>query len=488
MEYCLAIDQGTSGSKAMIISQKGEIESSQTCTFPSYHRRPGFVEQDGNEIMGSVIAAAKEAVARFEAAGNNKSAITAAGISNQRESFLLWDDNGSPLSPVIVWQCKRSVDICSRLQEQNLDPRISDVTGLRIDPYFSGTKLLWLMEEDKDLAARVRSGRVFFGTIETWLLRKLTGAYITDYTNASRTLLMDLDKCAFSPEMADIFGIKGLNLPEIRPSTGHFGVSDFGGVFDRPIPITAVIGDSHAACFGEGCFSPGTVKATMGTGSSVVMNTGKRTPSLHGMVSTVCWSMDGRIDYALEGVIVSCGSTVTWVKEKLGLVSSAAQFDALAESVPDSGGVTFVPAFSGLGGPYWQMDRKAEILGITFGTEAAHIVRAALEAYPFQLKDVVSAMEKDRGTPPRWIRADGGITHSRLSMRIIADLLETEVRIDKRHEASALGAAFLCFIGKGTLSFPDVESLVQAAPYDVYRPGKPDKGLNDAYGLWKRRI
>ena len=494
MEHIISIDQGTSGSKAMIISEKGEIASSFTSSFPSYHPQPGFVEQNGNEIIESVISAIREAVKRFEAAGNKKNSITAASISNQRESFLLWDASGVPLTPVIVWQCKRSVDVCSRLQKQNLDPIISNVTGLMLDPYFSGTKILWLSENNPDLAGKIKSGSVYFGTIDTWLLRKLSGVYATDCSNASRTLLMDLDKCLWSSEMRDIFGTKGLKLPEIHPSTGHFGESNFEGIFDKPIPITAIIGDSHAACFGEGCFSPGTVKATMGTGSSVVMNTGKRTRSQHGMVSTICWSMEGRVDYALEGVIVSCGSTITWVQEKLGLFNNVDQFNALAESVPNSGGVTFIPAFSGLGGPYWQMDRKAEILGLTFGTEAAHIVRAAMESYPFQLKDVITAMEKDRGAAlntnhrSRWIRADGGITHSRLSIQIIADLLKTEVRIDKRHEASAIGAAMLGLIGKGTLAFTEVESLLQAAPYDEYCPGQANKDLEAAYQLWNERI
>jgi glycerol kinase len=357
-----------------------------------------------------------------------------------------------------------------------------------IDPYFSGTKLLWLIENNPDISSKIKSGSVYFGTIDTWLLRKLTGIYATDHSNASRTLFMDLDKLLWSPEMGDIFRTQGLNLPEIHPSTGYFGASNFAGVFDKPIPITAIIGDSHAACFGEGCFSPGTVKATMGTGSSVVMNTGKRAHSQHGMVSAICWSMEGRVDYALEGVIVSCGSTITWVQEKLKAVDSPASFDVMAESVPDSGGVTFVPAFSGLGGPYWQMDRKAEILGITFGTEAAHIVRAAMESYPFQLKDVINAMEKDRGAALQWIRANGGITRSRLSMQIIADLLKTEVRIDKRHEASALGAAMLGFIGKKTLSFSDAERLIQSAPYDVYKAGQVDKSMEASYQLWKKRI
>jgi glycerol kinase len=446
------------------------------------------VEQDGNEIIASVLSAVQQAVARFESSGNKKNSITAVGISNQRESFLLWDGSGTPLTPVIVWQCKRSVDVCSRLQKQGVDPIISNITGLKIDPYFTGTKFLWLIGNNPDLAAKVKAGSVYFGTIDTWLVFKLTGIYTTDYSNASRTLLMDLDKCAWSPEMRDIFGTKGLRLPDIHPSTGRFGMTNFEGVFDNPIPIAAISGDSHAACFGEGCFSPGTVKATMGTGSSVMMNTGKRTPSQHGMVSTICWSMEGRIDYALEGVIVSCGSTITWVQEKLKLADSPARFDTLAESVPDSGGVTFIPAFSGLGGPYWQMGRKAEIHGLTFGTEAAHIVRAALESYPFQLKDVITTMEKDRGADLKWIRADGGLTHSRLTMQIIADLLNTEVRIDKRHEASAMGAAMLGFIGKGTLNFTDVESLMQIAPYDEYHPNQTNKNLEESFRLWNKRI
>ena len=490
MEYALSIDQGTGGSKAMIFSAAGEIAASRTCPLRSYYPETGFVEQDGREIVDSVIAAVRAVVNDFEKKGYRKDAVVAAGISNQRESFLLWDTAGDPLSPVLVWQCKRSVALCARLEESGVGPVITGTTGLRTDPYFSGTKLLWLVENDRDLAARIKTGAVFFGTIDAWLVYRLTGgrSFVTDCSNASRTLLMNLDTCTWDPAMRDLFGASALRMPEIHPSTGHFGVSDFGSVFDRPVPVTALAGDSHAACFGEGCFSPGTVKATMGTGSSVVMNTGKRTPSKHGMVSTVCWSMEGRIDYALEGIIVSCGSTVNWVQEKLGLVSGPEQFDALAESVSGSGGVTFIPAFGGLGGPYWQMERKAEILGITFGTEAAHIVRAALESYPFQLKDVISAMEEDRGMAPQWIKADGGLTRSGLSMRMAADLIQAEIRVDRRREASALGAALLAFIGSGVLSFAEVEQLVNNAPFDWYKPDHLDKNLRLSYDLWNQRI
>jgi glycerol kinase len=490
MEYMLAIDQGTSGSKAIIFSSAGAIMGSHTCPLRSYYPDAGFVEQDGTEIINSVISAVKAVIEEFTRKGFRKDAVVAAGISNQRESFLLWDASGIPLTPVIVWQCKRSVGICARLRDNGIEPILNNTTGLRIDPYFSGTKLLWLIENNKALGAKIKRGEVFFGTIDTWLVYQLTGhtSFVTDYSNASRTLLMDLDRCAWDPRMKSLFGASELRLPEIRPSTGFFGASAFGSVFDRPIPITALIGDSHAACFGEGCFSPGTVKATMGTGSSVVMNTGKRTLSKHGMVSTVCWSMDGRIDYALEGVIVSCASTVNWIQENLRLVSDPKEFDALAESVPDSGGITFIPAFGGLGGPYWQMDRKAEILGISFGTRAPHIVRAALESYPFQLKDVISAMEKDRGMSLQWIKADGGLTHSKPSMQMIANLIQAEVRIDKRRQASALGAALLGFIGSGALSFSDVAQLADTAPYDRYKPAPLDKNLQSSYNLWTQRI
>jgi glycerol kinase len=490
MDYILSIDQGTSASKALIFSLTGEIVASASCPLRSYYPKHGYVEQDGDEIVESVVGAVKKALDQFEAQGQYRRSIAAVGISNQRESFLLWDKAGKPRSPVIVWQCKRSIDICARLEQEGAGTRITEVTGLKIDPYFSGTKLLYLLENEA-----VTSDTVYFGTIDTWLLYKLTGgaSFITDSTNASRTLLMDLDICEWSAEMEALFKKShSLNLPEIRPSSGNFGATDFGGLFPSPIPICGLAGDSHAACFGEGCFSPGMVKATMGTGSSVVMNTGKRARSEHGMVSTLCWSIEGRRDYALEGVIVSCCSTINWLIEKLGIATDPKHFDTLAASVPDSGGVTLIPAFSGLGGPYWQMNRQAELLGITFGTTVAHIARAGLEAYPFQLKDVLAAMEHDRGAGLQSIKADGGLTRSELSMRIIADLLNTEVRIDRRHEASALGAALLAAIGKGLRSFADIEASASAAPHDVYAPALLDTGCqtlyNRAYEYWRDRI
>jgi glycerol kinase len=471
MQYALAIDQGTSGSKALVFDSQGNTIVHTTVPLRSIYRDEGFVEQDPREIMDSVIQAASLAMERFQDLGYARSQVVTVGISNQRESFLLWDRAGNPLSPVVVWQCKRSLAICRRMEAEGLGEAISDASGLRIDPYFSGTKVTWLLEHDASLQAACRAGKVFFGTIDTWLLYNLTEgkAYRTDHSNASRTLFFNLDTLTWDATLIKMLGAEGLRLPEVFPSAHTYGHSTFGGIFAEPVPINSMIGDSHSACFGEGCFQPGTIKATMGTGSSVMMNTGStRIRSKHGMVSTICWSTSDRVDYALEGVIVSCGSTVNWFQDQMGMVADGAQFDSLAQSVPDSGNVVFLPAFSGLGGPHWQMDRQAEIVGITFGTTKAHMVRAALESYPFQLKDVVSAMEQDIGRPVEWIKADGGMTKSRLTMRYIADLLETELIIDKRKEASAFGTALLAFLQQKVLSFSQIQRLCAESPHDSY--------------------
>lgn len=489
-QHILAIDQGTSGSKAMVIASDGTILASATVSYGTDYRDDGFVEQDPRELYQSVISAVKETVRKYEESGYSRSGIAGAAISNQRESFVLWDSDGNPVTPVVVWQCKRSIAICSRMIADGFEDAVSHVTGLRIDPYFSGSKVTWFIEHDPEIKKRIRKGEILFGTIDTWLLHKLTGGrrYSTDYSNASRTLFFDVENLSWDAGMISLWGAEGLRLPEVCPSSHDFGTSDFEGIFPKGLVISAMIGDSHAACFGEGCFSPGTVKATMGTGSSVVMNTGKLVRSSHGMVTTVCWSTDSRVDYALEGVIVSCGSTVNWVQEKLGLVRDAKQFDEVAESVPDSGGVTFLPAFSGLGGPHWQMERRAEITGMTFGTTAAQIVRAAMESYPFQLKDVISAMEKDTGLKLKWIKADGGLTHSRISMETVSTLLGTEVRIDHRHQASSIGAAMLGFIGLGILDLGTVEQLSISAPHGIYVPGQQSQKLISSYEDWVRRI
>lgn len=473
MKYVLSIDQGTSGSKAIIFSQDGLIVAKHTTPYECNFFNEGFVEQKPQDIISSVLDAVKNAVNKFLSAGNDINDIVCAGIDNQRESFLLWDKEGNPLTQVIVWQCKRSISICQKMKEEGFENVIRDKSGLMLDPYFSGTKVKWVMENRPEIYEESKKGNVYFGNIDTWLLYNLTGKkeYKTDKTNASRTLFFNLDSQKWDKDLLKLFKAEKLQLPQICPSSNHFGDSDFAGIFPKPIPINSMIGDSHSASFGEGCLSAGTVKATMGTGSSVLMNTGtKRIRSTSGMVSTICWSTKDRTDYALEGVIVSCGSTVTWVQNQLGFVKDGKDFDIKANSVDSNGGVFLIPAFSGLGGPYWQMDRKAEIHGMTFGTTAAHIVRAALEAYPFQLKDVISAMEKDINQKIKWLKADGGLTNSSLTMKYITQLLETDVRIDEQKEASAYGAALLALLESGILTLEEIDRQIKNSNHQIHKP------------------
>ncbi|MCR5763978.1 MAG: carbohydrate kinase [Treponema sp.] len=472
MKYALSIDQGTSGSKAIIFSNTGKIIAKHTTPYKCNFFNEGFVEQKPEDIISSVLEAVKETVKDFIANGNDITDIICAGIDNQRESFLLWDEKGSPLSQVVVWQCKRSISICEQMKKEGYEDFIRDRSGLMLDPYFSGTKVKWIMDNIPDIYEQSKKGSVYFGTIDTWLLFNLTQkkVYKTDRTNASRTLFFNLDKLDWDKDLQKLFKAEYLNLPEICASSDYYGNSDFGGIFPKPIPINSMIGDSHSASFGEGCISTGTVKATMGTGSSVLMNTGsKRIRSKSGMVSSICWSTKDRTDYGLEGVIVSCGSTITWFQNQLGLVKDGKDFDRLATSVLSSEGVFLVPAFSGLGAPFWQMSRKAEIHGITFGTTAAHIVRAALESYPFQLKEVISSMEKDIDQKIKWLKADGGLTNSKLTMQYITQLLDTEVIVDEQKEASAYGAALLAFMESGILSLEEIENQIKNSNHETHK-------------------
>lgn len=487
MKYALAIDQGTSGTKAIIFGEDGSIAAQATEPLASIYYNEGFAEQIPGDIVSSTLKAAATAVKDFLASGKKTEWIVVAGISNQRESFVLWDGRGKPLTNVILWQCKRSIGICEKLKAGGKEETFVIKAGLPLDPYFSGTKVTWLFENDGALKSRCDNDEVYFGTVDAWLLYNLTDGreFKTDVTNASRTLFFNLETLDWDVELLKILGANNLKLPNICRSAHRFGTSTFGGIFPEGLPIGAMIGDSHAASFGEGCFTPGTVKATMGTGSSVMLNTGgKRVYSKNGMVSTVCWSMNDRIDYALEGVIVSCGSTVNWFQNQLKMVSSGREFDELAESVPDSGGVVFLPAFSGLGGPHWQMDRKAEITGITFGTTNAHIARAALEAYPFQLKDVIDAMESDMGSKISWIKADGGLTKSRLTLQLIADLLNSNVIVDERKEASAFGAALLAFIQEMVLTIDVADALITNSNRSVTQTGHNTDPIVRSHSNW----
>lgn len=360
----------------------------------------------------------------------------------------------------IVWQCKRSVQICDQLKQQGLSKIVNEKTGLIIDPYFSATKLIWLYQNNEVIREALKNGNAYFGTIDTWLLYKLTNGieYATDFTNASRTLLFNLHTLKWDDELINAFGLTGINLPQIKSSSAFFGETNLGGLFQNNIPITALIGDSHAAAFGEGCFEKGTAKATLGTGCSILMNIGdKPVQSNNGMVTTVCWSINGRIDYALEGVIVSCGATIEWLKNELNIFSNSSETAAMANAVKDSGGVYLIPAFSGLGSPHWQMERKASLTGMTFGTTKNHLVRAALESIPYQIKDVITAMEKDAEIELKEINVDGGLTTNAFVIQFLANLLQKNVTAIGNPDVSALGAAYLA--GLQIRLFENIEYL-----------------------------
>ena len=491
--YILAIDQGTSSTKTLIFDAQGQAVAKGSEPLKTMYLKDGFVEQDPEGIFQNVLKSVEICLKDFKKQGFNISDIKACGISNQRETFVIWDKNGKPLHNAVVWQCKRSISICERLRKDGFENEIKKKTGLIIDPYFSGTKLLWLFENTPSVTEAILSGNAYFGTVDTWLLYKMTDgkSYFTDYTNASRTLFFNLKTLDWDRELLKKWGLEKLNLPEIKPSSSHFGdwVLDFGNQ-SKPearnsIPVMSMIGDSHAAAFGEGCFDAGTAKATMGTGCSILMNIGN-TPktSENGMLTTICWSIEGRVDYAFEGAIVSCGATIEWLKNEMGLFENSQQTQAMAESVTDNNGVYLIPAFSGLGAPHWDMNRKASISGLTFDCNKNYIVRAALESIPYQIKDVIVAMEQDAEMSLKELNTDGGITTNTFIMQFLTDLLGINVSKMGIADISALGAAYLAGLKAGI--YKDLEQLkLFNIDKMVYNPNKNQESTLMNYEGWR---
>ncbi|MGI4865352.1 MAG: FGGY family carbohydrate kinase [Janthinobacterium lividum] len=485
--YILAIDQGTSSTKTLLFDEAGQVAARASVPLHTRYYGDGYVEQDPAEIYQNVLASVGQCLAAFTAAGGQLADIKAAGISNQRETFVVWNAAGKPLYNAVVWQCKRSIGVCERLKAAGLEAEVRSKTGLFIDPYFSGTKLIWLNENVAEVREAIHAGQAYFGTIDTWLLYKLTNGqrYLTDHTNASRTLFFNLHTLDWDAELLTKFGLSRLNLPEPRPSAASFGATAFEGLLSQPVRLTAMIGDSHAAAFGEGCFAPGTAKATLGTGSSILMNIGPAPKtSQHGMVTTICWSAAGRVDYALEGVIVTCGATIEWLKNSLGLFAESRDTEALATAVPDNGGVYFIPAFSGLGAPHWQMERKASISGLTFGSTKGHLVRAALESIPYQIKDVVLAMEQDTGLPLAELMVNGGLTSNQFVLQFLADLLGKNVINKDIADISAQGAAYLAGLQAGI--YPDLAYLTAlGTSRTTASPGQGQAAARTGYSGWQ---
>jgi glycerol kinase len=447
-KYLLAIDQGTTGSTAIIVTLEGETLGKKTVEFPQHFPQPGWVEHDGSEIWTSVGAAVGGALAEAHATGAD---ICAIGITNQRETTLVWDrQTGEPIARAIVWQDRRTAPHCDRLKKEGLSETIRAKTGLVIDAYFSATKIGWLLDNVTGARARAEGGGLAFGTIDTFLVHRLTGGVVhaTDVTNASRTLLMDLTKREWDDEMLKLFGVPAGLLPKIVPSAGPIGQTKGVGFLPDGIPITGIAGDQQAALFGQACFAEGDAKCTYGTGAFALMNIGGApTISKHGLVTTVGWQIGNETTYALEGSAFIAGAAVQWLRDGLGIIRSAAEVEALARQVASSEGVAFVPALAGLGAPYWDQDARGTLVGLTRGTTAAHLARATLEGIAFQVWDLLDAMIKDAGRKLNALKVDGGAAKNDLLAQFQADVAGVEVVRPVEVESTGRGAAMLAGVG-----------------------------------------
>jgi glycerol kinase len=485
--YVLALDQGTTSSRTLVIDRAGQVVASAQREFAQHYPQPGWVEHDAEEIWATQSATIEAALA---AAGASVADVAAIGITNQRETTVLWERaSGRPLAPAIVWQDRRTAPDCDRLRAAGREAEVARRTGLTLDPYFSATKLGWLLEHVPGARARAARGELAFGTVDSWLVWRLTGgrAHVTDVSNASRTLLLELGTGRWSEPMLECFGVPRACLPEVLPSSIPAAAAPRARLGGREVPITGIAGDQQAALFGQACFRPGMAKNTYGTGCFLLLNTGA-TPlaSRHRLLSTVAWDVGGR-HYALEGSVFVGGAVVQWLRDGLGLIARSADVEALAARVPDAGGVYLVPAFTGLGSPHWDPYARGTIVGLTRGSSGAHLARAALESIAFQSAEVLAAMQADAGQPLLELRVDGGASVNDLLMQFQADLLDVPVVRPAVSETTALGAAYLAGLGAGV--WTGTEEL--AALWRIGRRYEPGPGRTAAQGRrgeWARAV
>ena len=489
--YVVALDQGTTSSRAILFNQAGEIVSRAQHPFRQIYPQPGWVEHDPLDIWATEKRALAEAVG---AAHIDPKQIAAIGITNQRETTILWDRaTGQPVHNAIVWQCRRTAPLCDELKEQGLGPLVTERTGLLIDAYFSGTKIRWLLDHVPGARQRAERGELCAGTVDSWLIWNLTGgaAHVTDYSNASRTMLFNIRTLRWDADLCAALDIPQSLLPEPLPNCSRFGrvATGIPGLEDLAgIPICGSAGDQPAALFGQACFAPGQAKNTYGTGCFTLMNVGDApVASQAGLVTSVAWSLNGWTTYALEGSVFNAGSTIQWLRDELGLISSAPECDRLAESVPDAGGVYVVPAFTGLGAPYWDMYARGTIVGLTRGTTRAHIARAVLDAIALQVADLVRAMNADAPCPITTLRVDGGASVSDIMMQTQADLLRLPVDRPAQVETTAFGAAALAGLSAGVWSgLEELEALRRSQ--HVFLPQRPEGDCEAQYRQWRRAV
>ena len=450
--YILAIDQGTTGTTVLVFDHQGTICGRAYAELPQFYPQAGWVEHDALRIWSDCQRLANEAVAHAGIQAQNLAAI---GITSQRETVVMWErESGLPIGKAIVWQDRRTAELCQHWRAEQLEPMLQQKTGLLMDPYFSGTKIKWMLDQDPTLRRRARDGQLLVGTIDSWLIWNLSGgkAHVTDYTNASRTLLFNIQQLTWDDELLQLFDVPPPMLPTVGPSSGQSAVTAPHVFTDgSQIPLAGIAGDQQSALFGQACFEVGAVKNTYGTGSFLLMNTGtKLVHSSQRLLTTIAWRIgDEPVEYALEGAVFVCGAAVQWLRDGLGIIEAAADSESLARSLSGNEGVYFVPALTGLGAPYWDPYARGTLLGLTRGTTRAHVARAALEAICYQTRDVVQAMSRDAGLPPAGLRADGGAVVNRFLMQFQADMLGVPVRVPTVSETTALGAAYLAGLGVG---------------------------------------
>ncbi|NDG46611.1 MAG: glycerol kinase [Flavobacteriia bacterium] len=484
--YILSLDAGTTSSRAIIFDHKGQTKGLAQYEFTQYFPKESWVEHDGVEIWETQLKAIKEALTNAQIKPEQ---IQAMGITNQRETTLIWDRNtGKPVYKAIVWQDRRTAHICEELKREGKEKQFYEKTGLLLDAYFSGTKIKWILDQDPKLRTAAENGSLAFGTVDSWLIWNLTQGkvHVTDVTNASRTLLFNIHTLQWDDELLNTLDIPKALLPEVVSCSEKVGVSD-PSLFGHPIPIAGIAGDQQAALFGQMCTTAGDVKNTYGTGCFCIMNTGASpVKSKNKMLTTIGYQINGTVSYALEGSVFIAGAVVQWLRDQLGIISDSSEIEALAQTVEDNGGVTFIPALAGLGAPYWDAQATGSILGITRGTKKGHIARAALEAIALRVMEIVTEMQKDAHTQFESLKVDGGASTNNLLMQIQADVLKTEVIRPQTTETTALGAAF--FAGLATGYWDSVDSLKTIWAFDQKFVPQPSSQTEKTIALWKNRI
>jgi glycerol kinase len=481
----LAIDVGTTGVTALVVAEDARVLARGYEEFPQHFPQPGWVEHEPEEIWQAVLSSCRQALR------DHARSVTAVGLTDQRETAVLWDRRtlAAPRR-AIVWQDRRTTGVCDRLRDAGHEPRLAELTGLRLDPYFTATKLTWLAEHDEPAWSGVVNGTTAVGTVDSYVVGRLTGGarHVTDASNASRTLLYDLRAGAWSDELCALFGVPHAALPEVVPSYGEIGRTDPDAFLGLDLPVAGIAGDQHAALFGQTCFDPGRSKCTYGTGSFVLVNTGGQPVLSERLLTTVAWMHpDGRVDFALEGAVFVTGAAVQWLRDGLQIIGAAPEVEGLARSVPDSGGVVFVPALTGLGAPHWNPDARGTILGITRGTTRAHLARATLESVAFQVRDVVDAVTAEAGLPVDVLQVDGGASANDLLCQLQADQLGVPVQRPEVLETTALGAAFLAGLGTGVWS--STAELAETWRLDRrFEPTPEARDDGGGYARWQRAV